>query len=84
MFILWYFFFLTKFYDRLTRYLDFTSDLCKVIFFFFFSKTAGEHHQCPGGFSSSVLMSFSCALCVIVVHSSPVRTSPDSCKLLLF
>lgn len=38
MFILWYFFFKQSFVIGSLDILDFTSDLCKVIFFFFLQK----------------------------------------------
>lgn len=65
--------------------LDFTSDLCKVIFFFFLQKYWGASSVSLGllFFSVNVLLLW-CSVYYRGPLSSPVRTSPDSCKFLLF
>ena len=67
--------------------LDFTSDLCKVIFFFFFLQKCWRESiiSVPGAslLHVNVLLLW-CSVYYRGPLSSPVRASPDSCKLLLF
>ena len=89
MSILWYgfFFFKQSFMIGSLNILDFTSNLCKAIFFFFFflQKYLRASSVSLGRlfFSVKVLLLW-CSVYYRGPLSSPVRTSPDSCKRLLF
>ena len=86
MSILWYvfFFFKQSFMIGSLNILDFTSNLCKAIFFFLQKYLRASSVSLGRLFFSVKVLLLWCSVYYRGPLSSPVRTSPDSCKRLLF